>query len=97
MTIKKKKDLEMQHSSEVENLEVSYKKEIDNFNFEFDSKFKELEVKSRQAEDQLSLKHSKEMEELYNFLEEKLPKNVKYSKEYLELKNQEQALVKQQK
>ena len=36
------------------------------------------------------------MEVLYQFLEQKLPKNPKYSKEYLDLKAQEQNLVKQQ-
>lgn len=36
------------------------------------------------------------MEELYAFLEQRLPKNVKYSKNYLDLKSQEDNLVKQQ-
>lgn len=37
------------------------------------------------------------MEELYNFLDMKLPKNVKYSSEYIRLKNQEHMLASQQK
>ena len=37
------------------------------------------------------------MEDLYNYLEQKLPKTVKFSKKYLDLKNQEENLVKLQK
>ncbi len=36
------------------------------------------------------------MDELYTFLDRKLPKALKYSKEYLEFKSQEENLVKQQ-
>lgn len=93
---KKKKELNYQHSSEMENLENSYKKEIEEFHSEWDMKFKEFEDRSKAMEDTLNQKHSKEMEELYTFLEQKLPKNVKFSREYLELKNQEETLVKQQ-
>jgi hypothetical protein len=88
--------MEMQHSSEMQNLEQTYQIEIEQFNAEWDSKFKELEDRSKTLEAGLNEKHQKEMDELYNFLEEKLPKNVKYSRDYLELKTQEENLVKQQ-
>ena len=39
-------------------------------------------------------KHKHETEELLTDLEQKLPKNMKYSKDYYELKNQEEKLVK---
>lgn len=93
---KKKKELHLQHHNEMENLENSYKKEIEDFNGEWDVKFKEFEERSKMMEDSLNHKHAKEMEELYTFLEQKLPKNVKFSREYLELKGQEESLVKQQ-
>ena len=47
-------------------------------------------------EESLTAKQSKEMEELYNYLEQKLPKQVKYSKYFLDFKSQEENLVKQQ-
>lgn len=80
----------------MENLEMSYKKETEEFNAEWDAKFNELEERSSSLEEALKEKHAKEMEELYAYLEQKLPKNVKFSKLYLELKNQEENLVKQQ-
>jgi len=91
---KKKKDLEMQHFNELENLEISYKRELDNFNNFWDQQFKDLEEKSERLEKELIEKHKKEMDDLLNSLEQKLPKNIKYSKEYYELKSQEENLVK---
>jgi hypothetical protein len=63
----------------------------------FENEFNELEGKSKLLEEKLNEKHQNEMEELYNFLDMKLPKIVKYSKKYLDLKNQELNLAKQQK
>ena len=58
--------------------------------------FIKFEEKSKNEEDVLNQRQSKEMEELYAYLEQKLPKQVKYSKKYLDLKNQEENLVKLQ-
>ncbi len=93
---KKKKDLEMQHFSELENLEISYKRELENFNNYWDNQFKDLEERSEKMEKELIEKHKKEMDDLLNNLEQKLPKNIKFSKEFYELKNQEENLVKLQ-
>lgn len=93
---KKKKDLEYRHIIEMDNLEVSYKREVDALNESWNLKFSDWEERSKGAEENLNSKHKKEMEELYSFLEDNLPKNVKFSREYLELKNQEENLVKQQ-
>ncbi len=59
--------------------------------------FTELENKSNELNSRLADKHQQEMEELYKFLDVKLPKNIKFSKAYLEFKNQEINLAKQQK
>jgi hypothetical protein len=93
---RKKKDLVIQHSHEMDNLEQAYNKEVEDYNLEWEAKFQDLEDRSRLLEENLKDKHTKEMDELYAFLEHKLPKNVKYSKEYLALKNQEENLVKLQ-
>ena len=78
-------------------LENLYKKECEELESIYSSKFSELENVSRQMEEALNSKHQKEMEKLYERLDEKLPKVVKYSKKYLDLKNQELNLAKQQK
>jgi len=91
---KRKRDLEIMHYNESENLEISYKRELENFNNYWDNQFKELEQKSEKLENELIEKHKKEMDDLLIILEHKLPKNIKYSKEYLELKTQEDYLVK---
>ena len=96
LQLKKKRDLEFQHLSEMENLEGAYKREIEEYNNDWDAKFQDLEDRSKALEEGLKEKHSKEMDELYNFLEQKLPKNVKYSREYLSLRNQEENLCKLQ-
>jgi hypothetical protein len=86
----------MQHNVEVESLEAAYKKELDEFNQIWDEAFQKFEEKSKTDEEQLNQRQAQEMEELYNYLEVKLPKQVKYSKKYLDLKNQEENLVKLQ-
>jgi hypothetical protein len=78
-------------------LENLYKKECEELESIYANKFGELETVSRQMEDALNSKHQKEMEKLYETLDEKLPKVVKYSKKYLDLKSQELNLAKQQK
>jgi hypothetical protein len=93
---KKIKDLEFRQNEEMEILENNYRTELEDCNQNWNLKFKDLEDKSAKLEQELNSKHEKEMEDLYNFLEEKLPKNVKFSRDYLEFKKQEQNLVKQQ-
>lgn len=80
----------------MDSLEMSYKEELEKFNQLWDESFSQFEDKSKREEDVLNNRHSKEMEELYAYLEQKLPKQVKYSKKYLDLKNQEENLVKLQ-
>ena len=78
-------------------LDELYKKELENLELIYNNKFNELEMKSKQLEDSLNFKHQEEMKKFYASLEEKLPKNVKYSKKYLDLKNMELNLAKQKK
>lgn len=92
-----RKELNGKHRAEFENLETQYRRDYHDLEENFNSKFLELENKSHQLEDQLNIRHAKEMEELYNYLDMKLPKNVKYSSEYIRLKNQEHKLASQQK
>lgn len=70
---------------------------MEELEMKFEMEFNELENKSRLQEGKLNEKHQSEMEELYNYLDMKLPKVVKFSKKYLDLKNQEENLAKQQK
>ena len=69
---------------------------MEEFNEEWNTKFNEFEQRSKNYEETLKQKHAKEMDDLYVYLEQKLSKHVKYSKEFLSLKNQEENLVKLQ-
>ena len=94
---RKKQDLEQQHICEMENLEQAYQAEIEKFNSTWSEKFQDLEDRSQKAEDAINERQLKEMEDLYATIGDKLPRKVKYSKEYLLLDHQEKMLVKLQK
>ncbi len=97
MDITKKRELQGKHSEEITRLDAIFKKELEELEMKYENIFLELDNRAKTQEAKLNEKHQNEMEELYNFLDMKLPKNVKYSKRYLELKNQELNLAKQQK
>lgn len=88
--------MSIKHQTELQSLDELYKKEAEELEMDFETKFMTLQEKSKISEDKLNQKHQQEMEELYNFLDQKLPRIVKYSKKYLDLKNQEINLAKQQ-
>ena len=96
LSLERKKQLVLQHNIEVDALDNAYKQELEDFNSNWDEKFKKLEEKSKTMEEGINLKHDTQMKQLYEYLENKLPKNVKFSKNYLEIKNQEENLVKLQ-
>lgn len=79
------------------NLEALYKKEYEELEIIYNNKFYELEMKSKQLEEGLNLKHQEEIKIFYASFDEKLPKKIKYSRKYLDLKNAELNLAKQQK
>lgn len=85
------------HQFEMSSLETLYKKEYEDLENYYNIRFNDLESKSREMEESLNIKHQNEMNSLYDKLDEKLPKVIKYSKRYLELKSQEVSLAKQQK
>ena len=93
----RRKQLLIQHDIEVDSLNSSYKQELNEFNSIWDEKLKNLEEKSKKLEENLNLKHTQQMNELYDFLEQKLPKKVKFSKAYFETKCQQEKLLKIQK
>lgn len=95
MTGQKKRDLTYQHMTEMKNLEDNYVTEVNEFNEEWDNRFMTFQEKARKHEEMLMEKHKTEMEELLDNLA-KLPRLVKFSKEYLDLKQSETNLVKQQ-
>lgn len=70
---------------------------MEELEMKFENEYNELDTKSKSFTEKLEEKHQSEMENLYHMLDDKLPKNVKYSKKFLDLKNQEINLAKQQK
>jgi hypothetical protein len=96
---KRKKDLEQRQNIENENLELNYKTEIEEFNRIWNERFKELEERTQKAGEEITERQNKEMNDLYNLLEEKMNQDNKYrpSAEYIKLDNEEKQLVKFQK
>ncbi len=92
----KKKDLTYQHSSEMVNLEENYNKEIVDLNLKWDEIFNKFNEKAKSTDENMNQKHRSEMDSLITQLDEKLPKFVKFSKEYLDLRQCEYNLVKQE-
>ena len=65
------------------------------FNVLWEEKFKEFNDHVQKLESDLNVKHVNEMNELKKNLDEN-GKNIKFSKHFLDLKNQQVNLVKQQ-
>jgi hypothetical protein len=93
---RKKVDLTNQHAFEMQNLEDNYNKEIEELNQKWDNHFLEFSEKAKKLDEEMSSRQKAEMEELINILEIKLPKQIKFSREYLDLKQSEMNLVKQE-
>ena len=93
----KKQDLSKKHITEMSNLEALYKKEYEELDVIYNNKFYQLEMKSKQLEENLNIRHQEEMKKFYVYFEEKLPNKVKHSKKFLDLKTAEINLAKQQK
>lgn len=87
-----------QHENEMKALEEEYNRELMYFHESWDERFRELQDKSRKEEDSLIENQEKEMQALYDYLEETLPKLIflKHSKEYLDLRQIEMNMVKQE-
>lgn len=96
MTGQKKKDLDFQHAQEMQNLEENFNKEIFELNQRWDLTFNDFGEKAKKTEENINIKHKAEMEELVQSLDAKLPRQVKFSREYLDLKQSEMNLVKQE-
>jgi len=76
--------------------EELYNTEINNFNEEWEGKFKLLQDKSKISEEQLNEKHQIEMNDLLEQLEILLPRQMRFSLELQKLQTEEQLLVKGQ-
>ncbi len=92
-----KRDLNTQHFYESKTLEENYNKELMEINSTWEKRIEEFEQNAKGLEQSLNGKHEKEMEESIINLDNKISKIVKFSREYLQLKQSEQLLVKQEK
>jgi hypothetical protein len=92
----KKKDLSDQHAAELKQLEENYNHEMIDFQEVWDKRQKDFEDKANKEEETLGEIHQKEIQHLYNQLDNILPKVYKHSVEYLDLKKIEAGLVKQE-
>jgi hypothetical protein len=92
------KNIESQHEIEMRFLQEECDKELGDFQSWWDNKFSDFGQKSKMEEDVLNENHSNEMKELLQYIEEVLPKIyfLKYSKEYLDLRQIEYNMKKQE-
>lgn len=82
--------------SQIKLLEDTYIHDTDEINNIYNKKFIEFNEKSEALINQLNDKHRQEMEKLIEELELKLQRPLKFSKEYLDLKESEANLVRQE-
>lgn len=78
-------------------LEENFNKELYELNSQWDQKFNQFELQAKTLETDINDKHTKEMEEYIVDLDKKISKVVKFSREYLQLKQSEMLLAKQEK
>lgn len=92
------KNIESQHEIEMRFLQEECDKELGEFQSWWDSKFSDFEQKAKLEENVTNENHSNEMKELLQYIEEVLPKVyfLKYSKEYLDLRQIEFNMKKQE-
>jgi hypothetical protein len=92
--INRKKELIQMHNSELRNLEEAYNKEINELIKYWTEIYNQFDEKYKAYEENLNKRLKEEMFEYINVLENKFSSAVKYSKEYLDLKDTEANLVK---
>lgn len=92
----KKRDLVSHHYEELKQLEKSYNKEILDFHNQWVERMNNFKEKGRNEEILLQQSHQKECEELLVYFESNLPKSFKHSSAYLNLKQIEAGLVRQE-
>jgi hypothetical protein len=90
----KKKEINQHHVSELRSLEEAYNKEITEHIKQWGEIFSQFQEKIKKQEDILADKHRYEMHTYITDLEAKLNMAIKYSKEYIDLKDSELNLVK---
>lgn len=80
----------------MDSLEATYRKEVEEYNVQWDKKIVEFEEQARSLLDEMKSRHEKELEIHEANLVKKLYKPSKFSRTFIELKNQEENLVRQQ-
>jgi hypothetical protein len=93
---RKKRELDVSQSYEMDSLEQTYRKEVDEFNGIWDKKISDFDEESKTSEETLRTKHAKDLQEYEAEIEKKNFKPSKQSKVFIELRHQEDALVKQE-
>lgn len=93
----KKNNLNDQHQEELQMLEENYVKEIFSFNQEWDAKLNNFNDSAKEMEQDINQRHEEDMDLFIQKEEEKLPKNIKFSSDYLSAKRMEMQLVKVEK
>jgi hypothetical protein len=92
---KKVKNLEAQHEKEIKLLDDKFGSETEEFDVNFNARMKEYQANSKQSEEEMNIRHKKEMDALMKNIEANPPKKMKYPPQWLHLKRSEELMAKQ--
>ena len=86
----------MKYQNELKLLEDRSRKELEDYDLEWENRYQEFQINTRKLVSDLNIRQNYEIVELTKQLEISLVKVMKYSNNYLDLKKQQENLIKQQ-
>ena len=96
LKLKKLKYLELKFDFDIKYSEEKMKKELAELDTNWEVRFHEFQLNSQKLESDLNIRQNYEIVELTKQLELSMGKFIKYSNNYLDLKKQQENLIKQQ-
>jgi hypothetical protein len=93
---KRGKYLELKYQSDLKGLEEKFKKDLEEYDLEWENKYQEFLLNSKKMLSDMNIRQNYEIVELTKQLEFSLGKVAKFSNMYLDLKKQQENLIKQQ-
>ncbi len=93
---KRGKYLELKYQSDLKALEEKFKKDLEEYDLEWENKYQEFLLNSKKMLSDMNIRQNYEIVELTKQLEFSLGKVAKFSNMYLDLKKQQENLIKQQ-
>jgi len=96
LKMKKSKYLDIKYQNESRSIEEKAKKDLVDFDNELEEKLSEFQLNAKKLISDLNIRQNYEITELNKQLEMSMVKSMKYSNNFLDLKKQQENLIKQQ-